>query len=105
MARRVETVLIDDLDGSTADHNIRFGLDGTEYEIDLTEANAAELRGSLSRFIAASRKTRTPAGKGTRRTGRSATIRAWARDNGFKVSGRGAIQSSLVDAYEQAQSR
>jgi hypothetical protein len=36
MARRVEVQLLDDVDGSTADETLPFGLDGTTYEIDLT---------------------------------------------------------------------
>lgn len=36
VAQKIETVFIDDLDGSKADTTIRFGLDGTEYEIDLS---------------------------------------------------------------------
>jgi hypothetical protein len=35
MAQRVQTLLIDDLDGGEAAGTVRFGLDGAEYEIDL----------------------------------------------------------------------
>jgi hypothetical protein len=42
MAQKVQTLYVDDLDGSEADGTIRFGLDGTEYEIDL---NANHTRG------------------------------------------------------------
>jgi hypothetical protein len=31
----VQALFIDGLDGSEADGTVRFGLDGTEYEIDL----------------------------------------------------------------------
>jgi len=40
MAQKVTVELEDDLDGSPADETVRFGLDGTEYEIDLSEKNA-----------------------------------------------------------------
>ena len=53
MAQKVNIILVDDLDGGSADENVKFGLDGTNYEIDLSAANAAELRSSLERFIAA----------------------------------------------------
>jgi hypothetical protein len=33
--QKVQTLFIDDIDGSAADGTVRFGLDGTEYEIDL----------------------------------------------------------------------
>jgi hypothetical protein len=38
----VQTVFIDDLDGSAAEGTVGFGLDGTDYEIDLN----TELRSS-----------------------------------------------------------
>lgn len=40
MATRTVIELIDDLDGSEATETVRFGLDGTEYEIDLAGQNA-----------------------------------------------------------------
>jgi hypothetical protein len=33
LAQRIQTLLIDDLDGGEAAGTVRFGLDGTEYEI------------------------------------------------------------------------
>ena len=60
MAQKVNIILVDDLDGGSADENVRFGLDGVSYEIDLSAANAAELRSSLERFVAA-RARRPPA--------------------------------------------
>ena len=52
MAQKVQTLYVDDLDGSEAEGTIRFGLDGTEYEIDLnakthpgTERRPRALRG------------------------------------------------------------
>jgi hypothetical protein len=44
VARKIQTLLIDDLDGSTAEGSVRFGLDGTEYEVDLNAGHARELR-------------------------------------------------------------
>jgi len=35
MAQKVQTLFVDDLDGSAAEGTVRFGLDGTDYEIDL----------------------------------------------------------------------
>jgi hypothetical protein len=36
---------------------VTFGLDGVDYEIDLTDANASKLRDALADFIAAARRT------------------------------------------------
>jgi Lsr2 len=35
VAQKVQTLFVDDIDGSDADGTIGFGLDGTDYEIDL----------------------------------------------------------------------
>ncbi len=109
MAQKVNIILVDDLDGGSADENVRFGLDGASYEIDLSAANAAELRSSLERFIAAARKT--SAGRATRtkaavagRGNDSAQIRQWARDNGYTVNSRGRIQAEIQEAYQKANS-
>ena len=40
MAQKVQTLFVDDLDGSEAEGTVRFGLDGTEYEIDLNARHA-----------------------------------------------------------------
>ncbi|MET3719547.1 MULTISPECIES: Lsr2 family protein [unclassified Arthrobacter] len=109
MAQKVNIVLVDDLDGGSADENVRFGLDGAGYEIDLSSANAAELRSTLERFVAAARKT--TAGRTTRtkpavqaRGNDSAQIRQWARDNGYTVNSRGRIQAEIQEAYQKANS-
>ena len=48
MASRVQVVLVDDIDGGDADVSIEFGLDGVDYEIDLSDENAAALRTALA---------------------------------------------------------
>lgn len=110
MAQKVNIILVDDLDGGSADENVKFGLDGTNYEIDLSAANAAELRSSLERFIAAARKAsggraaRTPKAPAAGRSNDSAQIRQWARDNGYTVNSRGRIQAEIQEAYQKANS-
>ena len=47
MAQKITVTLEDDLDGGTADQTGRFGLDGAEYEIDLSARNAAAFREQL----------------------------------------------------------
>jgi hypothetical protein len=56
VAQKIQVLLIDDLDGSKADGTVRFGLDGTEYEIDLTAGHAQALRDALSRYVQAARR-------------------------------------------------
>jgi Lsr2 len=49
VAQKIQTLFIDDLDGSAAEGTVRFGLDGTQYEIDLNKEHAKELREALAR--------------------------------------------------------
>jgi hypothetical protein len=60
MAKRVQTLLLDDLDASgetLAAETVEFGLDGTAYEIDLSTDNAMRLRAEMSQYIDAARHT------------------------------------------------
>jgi Lsr2 len=59
----MQTVLTDDLDGSNAEGTVWFGLDGTEYEIDLNAGHAEALREALARYVKAARRP----GRGARR--------------------------------------
>ena len=105
MAQRVHVVLEDDLDGSEAAETVSFALDGTSYEIDLNEKNASALRDALSLYVAHGRKAaRARAGSrggSAKSSGSDASeVRAWARDNGFKVSERGRVPREVVEAFE-----
>ena len=66
MAQKIQTLFIDDLDGSEAEGTVRFGLDGAEYEIDLNAEHAQALRDALARYVQAARR----AGGGSRRPAR-----------------------------------
>ncbi|TDL40223.1 histone-like nucleoid-structuring protein Lsr2 [Kocuria rosea] len=107
MAQTVQIILEDDLDGGPAEETVRFGLDGAQYEIDLSEENAAKLRDAVRPFIAKARRAQskqTP--KQARPTGKSnpdtAAIRQWARENGHPVSDRGRIHQDVQKAYYDA---
>ncbi|WP_448059024.1 histone-like nucleoid-structuring protein Lsr2 [Cellulomonas hominis] len=109
MAQKVQVLLVDDVDGGTADETVSFSLDGVSYEIDLTTEHAAELRGALATWVGHARKVggRTGSGRPTTRAGRTSSgdagaIRAWAKSNGFTVSERGRISAEVRKAYEAA---
>jgi Lsr2 len=106
MAHRVTVELEDDLDGGPADETLRFGLGGSEYEIDLSKKNASTFRRQLAPYIeharkAGSRPRRRPVRTASRRE-RSGDIRAWAKDHGIAISERGRIPASVVEQYEAA---
>ncbi len=103
MARRITEVLIDDIDGSEAQETLQFSLEGRNYEIDLSHANADKLRDALSHYTDAGRRV-TSRGRSTvgRRpqSGRTAEIRAWARSRGLAVGDRGRIHPDVVAKYD-----
>ncbi|MUN64657.1 Lsr2 family protein [Kocuria sediminis] len=108
MAQSVKIILEDDLEGGPADETVQFSLDGRQYEIDLSTANAEKLREALRPYAAAGRRaqskpTRTTTSPSSGGNPETAKIRAWAKDNGYKVSDRGRIHQSVKDAYYAAQ--
>jgi hypothetical protein len=109
MAKKTVVLLEDDIDGSEAKETITFSLDGTEYEIDLNEGHANELREALARFTDAGRKVAGGRGRSAARTKSSShggpdakAVRFWAAENGIQVNTRGPIQADVVEKYEAA---
>lgn len=109
MAQVTEVRLVDDLDGGAAAESIAFGLDGKNFEIDLSEKHAAELRDVLVRFVGAARRAggssvpvtrQKSASRSSRSREETMAIRDWAKANGHEVSSRGRIPFSLLEAYE-----
>jgi Lsr2 len=111
MAQKVEVTVVDDLDGGTADEVVTFGFGGSQYEIDLSSANADKLRDALAPYITAARKvsaSRQPA-RGASRKGASvgpktAEVREWAKGEGLQVSDRGRISADVVVKFQEAHS-
>ena len=118
MAQRVNVVLVDDIDESEAAETVTFALDGVEYEIDLSEENAAKLRESLGLYVGHARRTggrrRSASGQSEQKSSRSRStgnpsdgpsaseIREWARANGHTVPDRGRVSSEVRKAYAAA---
>ncbi|MET3923822.1 Lsr2 family protein [Arthrobacter sp. UYEF20] len=104
MARKVQVQLIDDLSGEEAQETVRFGVDGAEYEIDLSAGHATELRGLFEQYVAHGRRLRGTSGTSGAKTapiGREETrkIREWAHANGYNPSARGQISQDIKRAY------
>ena len=82
MAQRVSITLVDDLDGTEASETVAFGLDGSNYEIDLSDQNAKELRTRLEEFVAVARKV--TGRKRAKKSGPSSKeVRQWAQAQGY----------------------
>jgi hypothetical protein len=109
VAQKIQTVFIDDLDGSAAEGTVRFGLDGTEYEIDLNEEHTRELREALARYVGAGRRAngaaRRPARAGRRAPAgglNTTEVREWAKAQGIEVKDRGRVPAELMVKFRAA---
>jgi hypothetical protein len=91
----VQTLFIDDIDGSEAQGTVRFGLDGTDWR-------------SLARYVEAARRN-----PGSRRPGRSrrpatangvnnSEVWEWAKAQGMDIKERGRIPAELVVKFKAA---
>lgn len=101
----------DDFDGSPAAQTIHFGWKGTDYVIDLSDDNAAEFTEMMTPWLDAARRAGAkPRGGGGRRRATPASgsanssvdpaaVRAWAREQGMKISDRGRVRGEIIEAY------
>jgi hypothetical protein len=116
MAQVTTITLTDDMTGDPADETVTFGLDGSEYVIDLSANNAGILRDILGDYVTHGRKvgklTAVPSSR-ARSNGSSGNrtsvdreqlraIREWARQHGHNVSDRGRISAEIKQAFDAA---
>jgi len=116
MAQRTVIRLVDDLDGTEivdgAGETVAFAFDGRQYEIDLTNDHADEMRAALDRYLRAGRKVggRQRHAPGAATVAKAAppvdysaqAVRAWAKANKIDVSPRGRIPGDVVDRFRAA---
>ena len=110
MAQKVQTLYIDDIDGSEAAGTVRFGLDGAAYEIDLSAEHTDELHASLRTYIGHARKVggtsrRAPRGRRAGSAIDTTAVRSWAREQGIDIKDRGRVPANIVARYEAATGR
>jgi hypothetical protein len=124
MARKVLVQLVDDLDGKElgdAGQTVSFSLDGTTFEIDLSEKNAETFRKVLTPYVEAARKvgfrSASSARRSANKTSQAASkgnggaggisdinerkaIREWAVEKGLmEADARGRIKGTIIDQY------
>ena len=110
MAQKVQTLYIDDIDGSEAGGTVRFGLDGTDYEIDLNAAHTDELHVALGTYIDHARKVggtsrRAPRSRRSASAIDTTAVRTWAREQGIDIKDRGRVPADIVTRYQAATGR
>jgi nucleoid-associated protein Lsr2 len=107
VAQKVQTLYIDDIDGGEAAGTVRFGLDGVNYEIDLSAEHTDELHTALGKYIGHARKV-SGAGRRVSRGRRSndsidtTAVRAWAKQRGIDIKERGRVPANVVAQYREA---
>lgn len=101
MTRIRRLISVDDLDQRPFDEGagqtVRFGLDGVEYEIDLSDPHARDLRRLLARYVAAAR----PVGPAAAPRNDLDDVREWARRHGHVVSPDRPIPWTVLDAWRK----
>jgi hypothetical protein len=108
MAQKIQTLFIDDIDGGEAAGTVRFSLDGSDFEIDLSTKHSDDLRSTLKTYIDHARKVsssaRRPGGRSVRKpsTVDNVAVRTWARENGYDIKDRGRVPADLVAKYRAA---
>lgn len=102
-----KTVLVDDMDGGTADVTIAFALNGEGYSMDLSNKNAEAFYAALNPWlhIATRIKLAKEATVQSYLVGveQRAAIRQWAIEKGMDISPRGRIPQEITDEYNKAQ--
>jgi hypothetical protein len=110
MAQKIQVLFTDDIDGGEAEGTVRFAIDGTSYEIDLSAQHGEELRAIFTSYITHARKV-TGTTRGASRSARkpaaidTVAARAWARENGYDIKERGRVPAAVVTKYREATSQ
>lgn len=109
MAQKIQTLFVDDIDGSEAEGTVRFGLDAADYEIDLSVEHREELHKALAAYIAHARKIgvarRSDRGRRSARAADTHKAREWAREQGIDIKDRGRVPAHILEQYRQATTR
>lgn len=129
MATRTVQIIDDDLDPTIeATGKIKFAVDNTWYEIDLSDKHQAEFHKAIKKYVDAARKVPASAAKktaakkspaapksepaepvaGVGANGENATghsnreIRDWARSAGIEVPTRGRLPGEVIAQFAEA---
>lgn len=119
-----KTVVVDDLTGTIVEDaqahtEVTLAFEGTEVVLDLSDENYVTLSQAVKPFLdAGESKPRQsnrrsddsevsvprqggPGGQAAQ-VGDLGAVREWAKKNGFKISARGRVPYSVMDAYTKA---
>jgi hypothetical protein len=101
--------LVDDVDGLT--ETLDFSYRGVDYQIDLSARNARTLDKLLAPLLEGSRRSDMrsatqprPVANAPSHAPQAKAVRAWAKDQGIKVSDRGRVATDVMNRYRDAHS-
>lgn len=97
--KKTVTELIDDIDGTAGAQTIPFAVNGTRYEIELTDDNYDDLLSALKPFTD---HARVVGGKRPSSNGqpKPAEVRAWAEKAGVAVNAKGRVPQDVIDQFK-----
>lgn len=107
MAQNIQIVYVSDLSGKDIEDDAQptttFGWNGSNYEIDLTAAEAEKFNKVIAPYLSAGRKiTGGKTGKKAKTSTNgpaAAEVRSWAKGQGIEVTERGRVPQSVYDQY------
>lgn len=105
MAQRVQTTLIDDLDGSEATETVNFSLRGNHFVVDLNKLHVEQLERVLAPFMTGGRQAPAPVAKPRDRSPAarqdSKDARAWLKTQpeGADLPEKGRIPVALLQKW------
>lgn len=118
VAKRVVEHLISDLSGEeipadSAGGTVEFGVSGTLYAVDLTEAELQDFNDALAPYVDVAQKltnrgarinrtTVSSSQAGKRSKDQLTAIRTWAKKNGHEISERGRVPEAVLAAFDAA---
>lgn len=100
--RKFKETLIDDLDGTEAQNVLPFSVSGVDYEIDLSDRNYARFFEYIGPYMEAARQLPRRQARRRRETTvwvDPTLVRAWAKQHGVSVPGRGIIPESATREF------
>jgi hypothetical protein len=118
MAQKIEVTITDDTTGEAGAHSVEFAIDGTAYEIDLSEGNHSQLKSLLTPYIDKARKASVKRGPGRPKAAKAVAgspsgggsgltkeerqaVRDFAATHGHPLNTRGRLPELAITAWRQ----
>ncbi|MFK5634273.1 Lsr2 family protein [Ornithinimicrobium sp. LYQ103] len=110
MAQKVQTIFVSDLSGKELGEDgqtVKFGFLGADYEIDLSQKEAAEFADTIPKYVDAGRRVggrRQPGSSSSARRDPSQTraIKTWLDEQDIDYPSRGRLPQDLIGQWEAA---